>query len=143
MLKRTKRSGNQKGFTLIEILIVIIIVGVLAGLAVPVYQAQVVRAYRQEALQTMGTTRESLMRYFAQNNGTYVGADITAAGCNLDYCPNAAAAGGQTRYFTYTLGNLGAATFTLTATGNGTGNGPTAAQNVTLNQAGTVGGNLT
>ncbi len=143
MLISNKKRANQKGFTLIEILIVIIIVGVLAGLAVPVYQAQVTRAYRQEALQALGTTREALLRYFAQNNGTYVGADVSAGGCNLDYCPNAAASGGQTKYFTYTIGNLDATTFTLTATGNGTGNGPTNAQTVTLNQAGTVGGTLT
>ena len=142
MLKRNKKSGNQKGFTLIEILIVIIIVGVLAGLAVPVYQAQVVRAYRQEALQALGTTRESLLRYYAQNNSTYTAADVTA--CNIDYCPNAAAIGGQTRHFTYTIAvAVGGATYLLTATGNGVGNGPTAAQTVTITEAGLVAGNLT
>lgn len=137
MLNRNKRSGNQKGFTLIEILIVIIIVGVLAGLAVPVYQAQVQRSYRQEALQALGTTRESLLRYYSQNSGTYVGATLA----NIDYNPNTAVAG-QTVHFVYTLPAPAAGTFTLTATRNAVDGGD-GASTVTINQAGTVGGTLT
>lgn len=107
---------NAKGFTLIEILTVIVILGVLAGLAVPVYVGQVEKARGSEAIDHLNAARASMIRYFADKN-TYVGATIPSDGSagTVDYNPNTSV-GGQVGFFDYTVGNLAAGTFTLTAT---------------------------
>ena len=123
----------RAGFTLTEVLVAIVVIAVLAGLAVPMFQGTVERSRRAEAIQRLSATRASMLRYFAQNN-TYVGATFA----NIDYNPNANA-GGQTVHFAYALGGLAAATFTITATRNAV-NGGDGASTVTINQAGVVGG---
>ena len=120
---------NQKGFTLLELLIVIVILGVLAGLAIPAYQSAVEKARGQEALTSLSAAREAAVRFFAINN-TYVG--IANDCSNLDYNPNTVV-GGQTLLFSYAVGGQAAATFTVTATRTG---GPVGT--IAVNQAGTV-----
>ncbi|MCG3176036.1 MAG: hypothetical protein MOGMAGMI_00974 [Candidatus Omnitrophica bacterium] len=132
-IKHHNKRFNNRGFTLIEILIVVIIIAVLAGLAVPMFQGTVERSRRAEAIQNLSATRASMLRYFAQNN-TYVGATFA----NIDFNPNTGG-GGQTAHFTYALGGLAAATFTVTATRNAV-NGGDGTSTVTINQAGVVGG---
>lgn len=135
------------GFTLIEILTVIVILGVLAGLAVPVYVGQVEKARGSEAIDHLNATRASMIRYFADKN-TYVGASIPADGSagTTDYNPNTVV-GGQVLFFDYTVGNLAADTFTLTATRKtGTVKGVAAPSgagphSITLTQDGTLGKN--
>ena len=107
---------KSSGFTLIEILTVIVILGVLAGLAVPVYVGQVEKARGSEAIDHLNATRASMIRFFADKN-TYTGATIPANGTagTTDYNPNTVV-GGQALFFDYTVGNLGDATFTVTAT---------------------------
>jgi prepilin-type N-terminal cleavage/methylation domain-containing protein len=56
----------KKGFTLLELIIVIIILGVLASLAVPQYINAVERGRLGEALSLLGLIRSSQMRYYAQ-----------------------------------------------------------------------------
>ena len=129
---------RQRGFTLIELLIVIVIIAVVAGLAIPVLVANVEKSRAQEAITNLGSMRDSMIRYFASNN-TYVGATVAT----IDFDPNIAV-GGQNRLFAYTIGGLGAATFTLTATRIvGTVNGealPGGAgpNTITINQSGLV-----
>ena len=120
---------NQKGFTLLELLIVIVILGVLAGLAIPAYQSAVEKARGQEALTSLSAGREAAVRFFALNN-TYVG--IANDLSNLDYNPNTVV-GGQTLLFAYAASNQGAATITITATRQG---GPVGT--IAVNQAGTI-----
>ncbi len=68
----------QKGFTLIELMIVIAIVGILAAVALPAYQDYTVRAKMAEALATIGEAKTSVSEYFIAN-GT-LPANATAAG---------------------------------------------------------------
>ncbi len=133
-----KIRRDKRGFTLLEILIVLVIVATLAGLAIPVYTAQVEKSRGQEALEALSSTRQAMIRYYA-NNGTYATADISQAGCNIDYCPNpsgAAATGGQTLLFSYTLSNTGVTTFTITA--NRVNPPPGVSGIISVDQAGTV-----
>ena len=67
----------KKAFTLVELLIVIIIIGILATMAVPQYQKMVNRAKWAEAVQMAGAIRTAEEIYKAQN-GAY-----TPAGANL------------------------------------------------------------
>ena len=62
---------NQGGFTLVELMIVVIIVGILAAVAIPMYQGATERAKASEAVAALGTIRGAMRVYFAEH-GTYV-----------------------------------------------------------------------
>ncbi len=67
---------NQGGFTLVELMIVVIIVGILAAVAIPMYQGATERAKASEAVAALGTIRGAMRVYFAEH-GTYVNANFT------------------------------------------------------------------
>lgn len=56
----------MRGFTLIELMVTIIIIGVLASIAIPMYRANVQRAIKSEADANMGTIRTALRVYYAE-----------------------------------------------------------------------------
>jgi type IV pilus assembly protein PilE len=83
--KRTKSMrGIQKGFTLIEIMIVVAIIGILAAIAIPQYQDYVLRANIQEATSTLSDYRTRMEQWY-QDNRTYVGA--APGGCGVNPLP--------------------------------------------------------
>ncbi len=59
---------KQQGFTLIELMIVIAIVGILAAIALPAYQDYTVRAKMSEALANLAEAKTSIAEYYAANN---------------------------------------------------------------------------
>jgi prepilin-type N-terminal cleavage/methylation domain-containing protein len=70
------RLNQKSGFTLLEIIIVIIIVGVLASLALPRFFATVEFSRSTEALQNASVVRQSVERCYLGRAGTYVGCTI-------------------------------------------------------------------
>ena len=69
-----KLFRDQKGFTLVELMIVVVIVGILAAVAIPMYRGSVEKARASEAEAALGTIRSSERVYHAEH-GAYYGDD--------------------------------------------------------------------
>jgi type IV pilus assembly protein PilE len=72
----------SRGFTLIELMIVIIIIGLLFGFALPAYQDSMLRAHRADAQGSLLDISAREERFMAQNN-TYTTDIAGATGLNL------------------------------------------------------------
>jgi type IV pilus assembly protein PilA len=68
----------QKGFTLIELMIVIAIIGILAAIAIPAYQNYTIRAQVTEGLSLAAGWKTAISEYYAQN-GSFPASSTTAA----------------------------------------------------------------
>jgi len=98
MLRNQKRQ--LAGFTLIELMIVVVVIGILTMLALPSYEDYVLRGKIAEATSALSDGRVKMEQFF-QDNKTYVGGT----------CPSA------TDSFTYICSNQSQTTYTITANG--------------------------
>ena len=60
---------TQQGFTLIELMIVIAIVGILAAIALPAYQDYTVRSKMSEPMAALAEAKTTVAEYYASNSG--------------------------------------------------------------------------
>ena len=65
--------SNQKGFTLIELMIVVAIVGILAAIAIPAYQNYTIRARVTEGLSLADSAQTAVSEYVQSNGAAPVG----------------------------------------------------------------------
>lgn len=100
---------STRGFTIIEVMVVVAIVAILASVALPSYTDYIRRARISEAASALLAQRVKMEQFF-QDNRTYAGA--CAAG-------TVAPRPDDTTNFAYTCPVLGATTYTITATGQG------------------------
>jgi type IV pilus assembly protein PilA len=108
---------SQKGFTLIELMIVVAIIGILASIAIPAYQDYMVRAKVTELVNAAGVCKTSVTDYY-QSMGV-MPPDATTAGCTNQTTANStAAAVANTGIITMTA--IGGLAIQLTGAGSGT-----------------------
>lgn len=124
-----KPAQRSRGFTLIEMMIVVVILAILAAIALPSYQKYVLRSHRSEGQALLSEAAARQERYFAQNN-SYAS---SAAALNM----TSYVAGLQ--YYGLAISNVSASTYTLTATATGSQARDSECLTLTLDQAGTRG----
>jgi type IV pilus assembly protein PilA len=84
-------KGIQKGFTLIELMIVVAIIGILAAVALPAYQDYTARSKITEVMLQVDSCKTALSE-FIQSNSAFP-ADANAAGCSTTATTKYMAAG--------------------------------------------------
>jgi prepilin-type N-terminal cleavage/methylation domain-containing protein len=75
---------NKKGFTLVELVIVIVIVGILSVVAVPIYRGYTRKAMASEGKALLGAIKTSQRVYYAEFGGFFTVAAATSYNKELD-----------------------------------------------------------
>lgn len=108
------KAEMQNGFTLIELMIVVVVMGILAAVGIPAFSDYSIRGKLMEGTSMLSDSRVKIEQFFMDNR-TYVGGTCPAATTN----------------FTYACSNLTTTSYTITATGTGN----LSAYSYTINQA--------
>ncbi len=105
--------SNKQGFTLIELMIVVAIVGILSAIVYPSYEQYVIRSKRADAMAALNIAAQAIERYRANNYSYETGDDIK------QFFADQVPVEGGTAYYTLSIVDS-VTTYTLTAkpTGN-------------------------
>jgi type IV pilus assembly protein PilE len=126
---------GEKGVTLLELMIVVVIVGILAAIAIPAYNDYITRSRRSDAFTALETVRAAQEMYRAErgeyrntadfNNGLLAGCSSTMGGANYaisitrpnttTFTATATAQAKQAGDFTFTVDQNGARWYDATA----------------------------
>ncbi|BCU07714.1 type IV pilin protein [Allochromatium tepidum] len=117
---------QNKGFTLIELMIAVTIVGILASIAYPSYQSHVLKTRRKAAEGCLMELAQWMERYYTTNM-TYAGASLPTTSCRTDLGS----------YYTFSFDGTPAATaFTLKAEAQGAQANDTSCTSLTVDHIG-------
>lgn len=135
-MKITFHSGNRRnqcrsnGFTLVELMIAVVVLGVIMAIAIPSYRNSVTKSHRSEAIQALTQYQTILERCYAANL-TYV---YTAANCPAMLTAAVNSAHG---YYSINVSNVAATTYTFTATAQNGQAGDAKCTSLTIDQTNT------
>jgi type IV pilus assembly protein PilA len=96
-IQHLNRKQSEKGFTLVELLVVIIIIGILAAIALPNFLNQGAKAKQTEAKQNIGLINRTQTAFRSENNSFASAFDILATGTLTG------TGGASTSNYSYTL----------------------------------------
>lgn len=99
---------RQKGFTLLEMVVVVAVIGILLGIAIPSYQNYVIRSNRTEGQALLSDAAARQERYYSQNPGVGYTKDVAKLGMSSANSPN--------NLYNLTIATPTSTTYTLTAT---------------------------
>jgi len=105
-------SKRQAGFSLVELMIAVVVIGVLTAIALPSYNGYVMRARLTEAFTGLAGVQPKMEQHWA-NTRTYAGFDAAA----LKLMPK------DSEHFTFELTEASASAYLVTATGQGAAEG--------------------
>ncbi|MBK6356848.1 MAG: type IV pilin protein [Betaproteobacteria bacterium] len=132
-VKKTANENRQTGFSLIELMVVVAILGILASIALPSYQESIRQTRRGDATAVLMENAQFLERTFTQNTSYLV------AGANPVLPNTESPKDGSAKYYDISLsGTNTASTYSLQAVPKGAMAGD-ACGTMTLNQAGVKG----
>jgi len=110
-----KIRENAKGFTLIELMIVVAILGILAAVAFPSYQKYTTKSHRVDAEKNLGELAQYMERYFTENGRYDQDSGSTAVSLPFSKSPK----DGSKTHYNIALSAVSSTAFTLKATPTG------------------------
>ena len=115
---------NKKGFTIVEIMIVIIVIGILATISMPIYRNYVRRSISSEAEALVNMIAQAERIYYMEN-GNYlpVGSSSAKVSSNSELGVDSTMNAYFRSFYIARSGSGSTATFTAVTTGSGDGNG--------------------
>ncbi|HEY0974442.1 MAG TPA: type IV pilin protein [Solimonas sp.] len=120
----TPRAAPHHGFTLIELMIVVVVIGVLAAIAYPSYMESVRKSRRADAQAALVGLAAAMERHMVTNNGSYLGTTASnaqnAAPVSTLYASQVPLEGGKATYNLRVL-TVTATNYTLAAVLSATG----------------------
>ncbi|WP_414828007.1 type IV pilin protein [Alteromonas sp. H39] len=119
-MKQQEYNQNQMGWTLVELMITVAIVGIIGAIAVPSYMEHIRESRRTDARTELMQLKMEQEAYRLENNSY-------ASAAQLGVAP--------TEFYTFSVSNVSATTYTLVATAKGAQLKDTACTTINLDQS--------